>query len=199
MTSYRFPSVADSEPIIETPKAMKIYENEDLITNIQGLYQEKDYSDVTYDYEFVNQRVPGGKESFEREKTINEGKSYAELAREKARRDVQEKRQTYLVKDINKPSKPNFKKDFQSSLPKKKQLPVSNLSCLADKLRQEDYILAELPIVYQEPVNASRKSSKKNNYDFLKRSQIYNKKENQSHKEALFAQELNLSRFEDVK
>ena len=71
MTTYRFPSVADSEPIIETPKAMKIYENEDLITNIQGLYQEKDYSDVTYDYEFVNQRVPRGKESFEREKTIN--------------------------------------------------------------------------------------------------------------------------------
>ncbi len=70
---------------------------------------------------------------------------------------------------------------------------------MADKLRQEDYILAELPIVYQEPVNASRKSSKKNNYDFLKRSQIYNKKENQSHKEAFFAQELNLSRFEDVK
>ena len=34
---------------------------------------------------------------------------------------------------------------------------------------------------------------KKNNFDFLKKSQIYNKKENQTEKERKVAQELNLT------
>lgn len=47
MTNTQFPLVADGVPIIDTAKQMALYENEDLITNIHGYYQDKDYDDVT--------------------------------------------------------------------------------------------------------------------------------------------------------
>ena len=68
----------------------------------------------------------------------------------------------------------------------------------SDHLHQDTYILAELPKNYSEPKNPSRKENKKNNYDFLKTSQIYNQKEKQEYQERHVAQELNLERFEDV-
>ena len=45
----RFPFVADGEPVSNPPKVMALYENEDLITNIHGAYQDKNYDDVTRD------------------------------------------------------------------------------------------------------------------------------------------------------
>ena len=45
----------------------------------------------------------------------------------------------------------------------------------------------------QETSKEEHLGPKKNNYDFLKKSQIYNKKENQSEKERKIAQELNLT------
>ena len=46
------------------------------------------------------------------------------------------------------------------------------------------------------PKNQTEKA-KKNNYDFLKKSQIYNKKNKQTEQERQVAQELNLTRITD--
>ena len=75
---------------------------------------------------------------------------------------------------------------------------VTELSHLSDRLQQESYILAEIPIIFQEPDNTPNPKTKKNNFDFLKRSQVYNKQDNQFHKERAKAQELNLTRFKDI-
>ncbi|HEO7582219.1 TPA: hypothetical protein VBL43_001437, partial [Streptococcus agalactiae] len=53
-------------------------------------------------------------------------------------------------------------------------------------------------IIFQEPDNTPNPKTKKNNFDFLKRSQVYNKQDNQFHKERAKAQELNLTRFKDI-
>lgn len=45
----------------------------------------------------------------------------------------------------------------------------------------------------QQTTKEEQLGPKKNNYDFLKKSQIYNKKEHQSEKERKIAQELNLT------
>lgn len=196
MSTYQFPSVDDNEPIVGTPVIMNLYENEDLITNINGLYQDKDYSNPSHSIGQVDS-LPNQRLAVDREKTINEGKSYAELAREKARRDVKEKRQNYLLNEVKKPSKATFKKDLQATAVEKASKYDNDFSRYGEKLKQEQYILAELPTIYQK-ANPEPKTNQKNNYDFLKRSQIYNKKENTAQKEHRIAQELNLTRFEDV-
>ena len=64
-------------------------------------------------------------------------------------------------------------------------------------LKQEDYIVADLsaePVVQVE----APKTEKKNNYDFLKTSQVYNKKELRDKKENKVAAELNLTRFDQA-
>ncbi|RCW17185.1 hypothetical protein CAC02_04380 [Streptococcus gallolyticus] len=194
-TVRRFPLVADGEPISDPPKAMALYENEDLITNIHGTYHEKDYDDVTRDYHFVDET----ENNSERIKTVSEGKSYAELARDEARRDVKKKRQAYLSNDGNKlPSRVTFQQQLKATLPKAPAKPTNSLSHLTEKMHQEDYILAEIPVTYKEPDNSSVPKAKKNNYDFLKRSQIYNKEAQQSQREHKVAQELNLTRFDEA-
>lgn len=73
------------------------------------------------------------------------------------------------------------------------------MSRFTKKLHQDNYILAELPKEYKEPKNLPQQgTTKKNNYDFLKSSQIYNNKEMRQQREKTIAQELNLSRFEDL-
>lgn len=194
-TVRRFPLVADGVPVSKPPKAMALYENEDLITNIHGTYHEKDYDDVTKDYNFVGKT----ENDAERIKTVSDGKSYAELARDEARRDIKKKRQAYLSNDVKKmPSKANFQQQLKVTLPKAPAKPTNKLSHLTEKMHQEDYILAEIPVTYKEPDNSSVPKPKKNNYDFLKRSQIYNKEAQQSQREHKVAQELNLTRFDDA-
>lgn len=202
MTDQQFPLIADGQPIIESNVYMRLYDNEDLISNIHGYYQEKDYSDNTRNYEFLSQTDNASRVSAEREQSHQEGKSYAEIAREKARQDVKEKRQAYLGKELKMPTKPVFsKKKAVSTLTSKQkevaERPKTELSRFTEKLSQDDYILAEIPKQFKEPKNESKQGIKKNNYDFLKRSQIYNRQDNQVNKERSIAQELNLS-FEDV-
>lgn len=200
MTNTQFPLVADGVPIIDTAKQMALYENEDLITNIHGYYQDKDYDDVTKNYQFADQVMSHqSSSSHQRLQTINEGRSYAKEARKKAKQDLKEKRQAYLAKEMTYVPKqvPKTKRPAESVLPK--QRPETKMSRFTEKLHQEDYILAELPREYKEPDNPSHQgSAKKNNYDFLKRSQIYNNKETREQREKTIAQELNLSRFEDL-
>lgn len=191
----RFPLVADGEPVSNPPKVMALYENEDLITNIHGAYQDKSYDDVTRDYNFVGK----DEQDASRIESVTQGKSYAELAREEARRDIRRKRQAYLSKEVKAPSKAALQQQLKATLPKKAAKPTSSLSHLAEKLHQDDYILAEIPVTYKKPDNSSTIKPKKNNYDFLKESQIYNKEVLQSQREHKVAQELNLTRFDDAK
>lgn len=191
----RFPLVADGEPVSNPPKVMALYENEDLITNIHGAYQDKSYDDVTRDYNFVGK----DEQDASRIESVTQGKSYAELAREEARRDIRRKRQDYLSKEVKAPSKAALQQQLKATLPKKTANPTSSLSHLAEKLHQDDYILAEIPVTYKKPDNSSTIKPKKNNYDFLKESQIYNKEVLQSQREHKVAQELNLTRFDDAK
>ena len=191
----RFPLVADGEPVSNPPKVMALYENEDLITNIHGAYQDKSYDDVTRDYNFVGK----DEQDASRIESVTQGKSYAELAREEARRDIRRKRQAYLSKEVKAPSKAALQQQLKATLPKKTAKPTSSLSNLAEKLHQDDYILAEIPVTYKKPDNSSTIKPKKNNYDFLKESQIYNKEVLQSQREHKVAQELNLTRFDDAK
>lgn len=39
--SRRFPLIADDEPVMSPLVKMNLYDNEDLINNIRGFYQEK--------------------------------------------------------------------------------------------------------------------------------------------------------------
>ncbi|MFI3836826.1 hypothetical protein [Streptococcus equinus] len=187
----RFPLVADGEPVSNPPKVMALYENEDLITNIHGDYRDKNYDDVTKDYNFGDKDKNAA--------SANQGKTYAELAREEARRDIRKKRQAYLSKEVKKTSKAAMQQQLKTPLPKRAVKPKNDLSHFAEKMHQDDYILAEIPVTYKKPDNSSTVKPTKNNYDFLKRSQIYNKEALQSQRDHKVAQELNLTRFDDVK
>jgi len=68
----------------------------------------------------------------------------------------------------------------------------------SQKLGQSHYILAETVSQVEHPIADGETShSKKNNYDFLKKSQIYNKKSKQKEQERQVAQELNLTRMSE--
>lgn len=221
MVKNQFPLVADGEPIIESAKQMSLYENEDLITNIHGFYQDKDYDDVTRDFNFVDTSQSSPSNTASRQHIIDEGRSYAEEARKRARADLKQKRQAYLAQDFNfnakskthpKPQS-NLKQDFKKDLIKEDtsaqiqtkeatrqthKRSESKWSSYSEKLQQDTYILAEIPKVYTEPSPPEQVQKSKNNYDFLKRSQIYNSQENRYQKEKTIAQELNLSRLDDI-
>lgn len=92
--------------------------------------------------------------------------------------------QPSLVRQGNQPTTP-FQKENPGEFVKYSQ-----------KLTQSHYILAEevhsIPTKNEE---VSAPAPKKNNYDFLKKSQIYNKKSKQTEQERRVAQELNLTRM----
>lgn len=190
----KFPLVADDEAVVEIAKIMRLYENEDLITNIHGPYEDKVYDDVTQGYQFIPDNPNPQDVASERIKTQKAGKTYAEIAREKARQDLKKKRQSFIANDYSRPVSKGMIKTSEKEVP----APKTELGRFSNHLHQDFYILAELPKNYSEPENPSRKDVKKNNYDFLKNSQIYNQKEKQEHRERHVAQELNLERLEDV-
>ena len=186
-----FPVVADDQPISQEAKQMALYDNEDLITNISDDYVDKDYGDVP-----KAERV-----STTTKKSWTVGMktpTKTQEARRQAKKDVKEKRQKYLAPEsltsrpIYVPKQPSAIAsvvDFDAS-PER----TSRLARLADKLRQDTYILAEVPKHYKKPKNRN-KQKKKNSYDFLKKSQIYNNfQENRTTTEV---QELNLAQLED--
>jgi len=178
MKQVRFPIVSDDE---------------NLISNIKGDYQDKNYlewSPITTEKKPLVQasdKLPEKKE-----------KSYAELAREEARADLKRKRSAkYLTQDVSftkryKPSNNVVRQANQPTAPFQKENP-GELAKFSDKLAQNHYILAEMVPQMQQTTKEEHLGPKKNNYDFLKKSQIYNKKENQSEKERKIAQELNLT------
>ena len=175
---------------------MNLYDESDLISNIKGDYQDKNYlewSPITTEKKSpvqASDKLPKKKE-----------KSYAELAREEARADLKRKRSAkYLTQDVSftkryKPSNNLVRQANQPTAPFQKENPGEFVK-YSQKLTQSHYILAE------EVSNISTQSEpketsgpKKNNYDFLKKSQIYNKKNQQKEQERQVAQELNLTRI----
>ena len=231
----QFPLIPDGESCLQEPISMRLYENEDLITNIRGPYQDKDYNDFFLNHDFLSAKPHKRKQAPDRAETQEDGLTYAEEAREKAKRDVRDKRQKYLrqeaqsTKSTNirslaaKPkveNKPSFEATVEAVAVTTDKEPVmtsilgapvsaikrtlapngkhSKIHHLANRLKQDTYILAEVAPTYQQPSNPSRKNVKKNSYDFLKRSQVYNYTERQIHREHRIAQELNLTHLEDA-
>lgn len=55
--SRRFPLIADDEPVMSPLVKMNLYDNEDLINNIRGFYQEKTYQSMVksnYEHEEIS-------------------------------------------------------------------------------------------------------------------------------------------------
>ena len=193
MKQERFPIVSDDEIMLTEMPFMDLYDESDRISNIKGDYQDKNYlewSPITTEKKPLVQasdKLPEKKE-----------KSYAELAREEARADLKRKRSAkYLTQDVSfakrhKPSNTVVRQANQPTAPFQKENP-GELTKYSDKLTQRHYILAEMTPQIQQTTKEQHLGPKKNNYDFLKKSQIYNKKENQTEKERKIAQELNLT------
>ena len=137
----------------------------------------------------------------QRKLTENKEKSYAELAREEARADLKRKRSAkYLTQDVSftkrhKSSNNVVRQANQPTAPFQKENPGEFVK-YSQKLTQSHYILAEeVSHISTQNEQAETSGPKKNNYDFLKKSQIYNKKNQQKEQERQVAQELNLTRI----
>ena len=203
MKQERFPLVSDDEVMLTEMPVMNLYDESDLISNIKGEYRDKNY----LEWAPIAEETPVKPIEKQVEKTKKsplgvkkEGKSYAEVAREEARADLKKKRSaSYLTKDITptrRHSQPSLvRQGNQPTAPFQKENPGEFVK-YSQKLTQSQYILAEevhsIPTKNEE---VSAPAPKKNNYDFLKKSQIYNKKSKQTEQERRVAQELNLTRI----
>lgn len=203
MREERFPLVSDDEVMLTEMPVMDLYDESDFISNIKGEYRDKNYLEwapITEEKPVKPLEKPVEKPKKAGLGVKKEGKSYAEVAREEARADLKKKRSaSYLTKDITptrRHSQPSLvRKGNQPTAPFQKENPGEFVK-YSQKLTQSHYILAEevhsIPTKNEE-VSAS--APKKNNYDFLKKSQIYNKKSKQTEQERRVAQELNLTRI----
>ena len=203
MREERFPLVSDDEIMLTAMPVMDLYDESDFISNIKGDYQEKNY----LDWAPISEDVPVKplEKQVEKPKKIalgvkKEGKTYAEKAREEARADLKKKRSaTYLTKDVThtrRHSQPTLvRKGNQPTAPFQKENPGEFIK-YSQKLTQSHYILAEeIKHISTDSVEKQARTANKNNYDFLKKSQIYNKKNKQIEQERQLAQELNLTRI----
>ena len=203
MREERFPLVSDDEIMLTAMPVMDLYDESDFISNIKGDYQEKNYLDWAPISEDVSVK-PLEKQAEKPQKIAlgvkKEGKTYAEKAREEARADLKKKRSaTYLTKDVihtRRHSQPTLvRKGNQPTAPFQKENPGEFIK-YSQKLTQSHYILAEeIKHISTDRVEKQARTANKNNYDFLKKSQIYNKKNKEIEQERQLAQELNLTRI----
>lgn len=225
----QFPLIADDEPVISRPRLMALYDNEDLIVNIRGEYQDKNYLEQSQEVSAPSVTRPG---------YFQTDRMGLDRIKQKAREDIRKKRQALVVPDPKLVSKSHDassryhqtwsrpSKDFAAdkvapvqsdlfelfepeqstasrSLPqrssqslKAKDVEEGSWRTYAKALEQTDYILVELPKTYRQPSNPSTKQAHKQDFSFLKQSQIYNQ-HNRNRREQQFAQELNLSGFDE--
>ena len=203
MREERFPLVSDDEVMLTEMPVMDLYDESDFISNIKGEYRDKNYLEwapITEEKPAKPIEKPVEKPKKSGLGVKKEGKSYAEVAREEARADLKKKRSAnYLTQDFSRARRHSksglLRQGNQPTAPFQKENP-GELVKYSQKLTQSHYILAE------EVSNISTQSEpketsgpKKNNYDFLKKSQIYNKKNQQKEQERQVAQELNLTRI----
>jgi len=211
MKEKTFPLISDDEIMLSEMPRMNLYDESDLISNINGDYVDKNYLEwEPIVKKIVDSQVKKGKgKAYQTASAIPSAevakpapKSYAELAREEARADLKKKRSAaYLTSDFitKKRSHPavnnaNTAISHQPTAFFQKEN-GSGLSKYSRNLKQDHYILADIKVNTSLPKESPKKS--KNNYDFLKTSQIYNKKELQNQRERRIAQELNLTRLEE--
>ena len=203
MREERFPLVSDDEVMLTEMPVMDLYDESDFISNIKGEYRDKNYLEwapITEEKPVKQIEKPVEKPMKSGLGVKKEGKSYAEVAREEARADLKKKRSaSYLTKDITPTRRPSQQRldrqGNQPTAPFQKENPGEFVK-YSQKLTQSHYILAEEVnniSTQAEPKETS--GPKKNNYDFLKKSQIYNKKNKQTEQERRVAQELNLTRI----
>ena len=209
MKEKTFPLISDDEIMLSEMPRMNLYDESDLISNINGDYVDKNYLEwEPIVKKIADSQVKGGK-AYQATSAIPSDevakpapKSYAELAREEARADLKKKRSAaYLTSDFTakKRSYPavtngNTAISHQPTAFFQKEN-GSELAKYSRNLKQDHYILADIKVNTSLPKESPKKF--KNNYDFLKTSQIYNKKELQNQRERRIAQELNLTRLEE--
>ena len=209
MKEKTFPLISDDEIMLSEMPRMNLYDESDLISNINGDYVDKNYLEwEPIVKKIADSQIKEGK-AYQATSAIPSAevakpapKSYAELAREEARADLKKKRSAaYLTSDFTakKRSYPavtngNTAISHQPTAFFQKEN-GSGLSKYSRNLKQDHYILADIKVNTSLPKESPKKS--KNNYDFLKTSQIYNKKELQNQRERRIAQELNLTRLEE--
>ncbi|AGU73281.1 cystathionine gamma-synthase [Streptococcus constellatus subsp. pharyngis] len=209
MKEKTFPLISDDEIMLSEMPRMNLYDESDLISNINGDYVDKNYLEwEPIVKKIADSQVKEGK-AYQATSAIPSAevakpapKSYAELAREEARADLKKKRSAaYLTSDFTakKRSYPavtngNTAISHQPTAFFQKEN-GSELAKYSRNLKQDHYILADIKVNTSLPKESPKKS--KNNYDFLKTSQIYNKKELQNQRERRIAQELNLTRLEE--
>ena len=70
----QFPLIPDGESCLQEPVSMRLYENEDLITNIRGPYQDKDYNDLLPNYDFLSAKPSNRKQASKRVETQEAGR-----------------------------------------------------------------------------------------------------------------------------
>ena len=203
MREERFPLVSDDEVMLTEMPVMDLYDESDFISNIKGEYRDKNYLEWAPITE--EKPVKQIEKTVEKPKKAGlgvkkEGKSYAEVAREEARADLKKKRSaSYLTKDITPTRRPSQQRldrqGNQPTAPFQKENPGEFVK-YSQKLTQSHYILAEeVSNISTQAEPKETSGPKKNNYDFLKKSQIYNKKNQQKEQERQVAQELNLTRI----
>ena len=203
MREERFPLVSDDEVILTEMPVMNLYDESDFISNIKGEYRDKNYLEwapITEERPEKPIEKPVEKPKKSGLGVKKEGKSYAEVAREEARADLKKKRSaSYLTKDITptrRHSQPSQgRQGNQPTAPFQKENPGEFVK-YSQKMTQSHYILAEeVSNILTQAEQKETSGPKKNNYDFLKKSQIYNKKNQQKEQERQVAQELNLTRI----
>lgn len=196
---------------------MSLYDESDLISNIRGPYQEKEFIRSVDSGRAVQSKPvmqtedellpplfevkPSHYSRKERLQNFTKSKSsplktQGQLAREQAREDLKRKRSaTYLRDEKPAPAKVVVKPPVVPAT----EPVVGRLTRLADKLRQTDYILADMPAVYslKKEDRGQEQAVKKNSYDFLKKSQVYNYPERRQQRDRQVAQELNLTHIEE--
>ena len=216
MTNTKFPIIADDEIMLTEMPHMNLYDELDLISNIKGDYQDRNYLEwmPIVEPEKPARVVPTKTVSEARKKPapVTDFKKpidkndpairYAEQAREEARADLKKKRSAaYLTSKL--PNKVRSRKVAPPSEgnPVKPTAPFQKensgeLTKFSNKLKQDSYILADIQpqAIVEAPANQEKKQ--KNNYDFLKTSQVYNKSnKREKHNKHKKAQELDITKF----
>ena len=217
-----FPLVADDELVVGQNPQMELYDEMDLISNIKGPYQEKFIGtpvarqeeqtivDRNLEEDLLPPLFEAHKSPYSRRERKHSNsqpkageKTQGQLAREAAREDLKKKRSAAYLQDEKPAPARVFKKSETPTVPIKvnSKETVSHLTHLADRLRQTDYILADMPAVYGLDKESREQQTpvKKNSYDFLRKSQVYNYPERRQQREHQLAQELNLNYMEEEK
>ncbi len=201
MKQDRFPLVSDDEIMLTEMPVMDLYDESDFISNIKGDYRDKNHLEWSPITEESAVSAPVASQKPEPAPEVKKvEKTYAELAREEARADLKKKRSAkYLTQDVSHTrrhsSLTHVRQGNQPTAPFQKENP-GELAKFSKNLIQSHYILAEEVGQVANPTRENQSAkAKKNNYDFLKKSQIYNKKNKKTDQERQVAQELNLTRI----